>query len=387
MKWKYTWMPAPPMDWLGEAEQLYRARAKKGRTLVKTGAWFDRYEKTAPCDRYYRIQYLPDGEELDEEQQDLYAGAGWTLVHEKNRRAVFVSEYADAPELYSDPAENLAMLRRLRRFAVDKAITIAILYNLNFIFDILMPGTGRSFYRTLATSTAIPALLALLFLIALLQGLGAFQLTMKIHRLKKGVPIDHHKRENFFGRFRWASSYVCVFLAVCCGLGFFAEWKRAAEQPLPLSSAGQLWFGAEELQPGFRRARDDEMYGGIYLTAGTLSNMSTLFYPVHADTYSIAKNDATGENAVLYVEGFEARNDWLADQLVESLCKHSLFLRDGEEPTVVADDRFDGVYITREPERIYLKDNYVFLITDLEQNWDAVAERVLDKIAEAQEVD
>ena len=106
---------------IGENEQFYGRMAQRGWLLDKRGAYLSRFRKGEPQQRKYRIElssphFLDDDQSLPEEQIQLYEECGWKLTAENGLVHVFSApEGSNAPEFYSDPRQQAATFRALKR--------------------------------------------------------------------------------------------------------------------------------------------------------------------------------------------------------------------------------------------------------------------------------
>lgn len=390
---KTVFLPAQPFYRIGEAEGVYAARAAKGLILQKSGRYFDRYEKAAPQNLHYRLEFFK-GAGPDEEQLELYEGAGWKLVSycAYNGRAVFVSDSPLAEELYSDAESALAMLRRLRRVRLTDGILVAL-------FTVLeacqLSGFGRhGFYQMLALSNSLIVIAVLVAALLVCKGCyGIVRLSMLIGRIKRGLPIDHNARFSVVERMQRALTLTMYAALIVSFVTLFVEaYQVSEEHPLPEPSAGQPWFEAADLFEGSHRmtAAESEHF---YLKGeeNTIQYGGTWLYP---ESYEISSYATCGpieegylaDIRMLDVDCIRARNTELAEKLARDIAEHSIWLRKGEEPIVYADDRFDLI-LGAQFERVFVRGMHVYAVTCIEISettdyWDSISDLIDTKMVE-----
>lgn len=387
---KTVFSPAQPFYRIGEAEAAYAASAARGMVLQKAGKRFDRYHKERPQKLRYRLEFF-QGEGPDEEQLELYEGAGWKLVSFCNGRAVFVTGDPDAPELYSDPESELAMLRSLRRARLADGVSTALGA---LAYGLMLTVGDRGLYQVLAISNCIVVLAFLVLALLLCQGVyGIVRLSRLIGRIKRGQSVPHdtpaaglERAQRVLCLVLWAAAMVTVVLL------FVEAWEVSRKRPLPESAAGAPWFEAADVLEGYHRmtAEEGEHY---YISAeNTIKQGGTWFYPVYCsvDSYA-ARNDAAGysfDGRSFYLDYYRARNAELAEKLAWDLAEHSIWRHKNNAPQVLEDDRFDLVLsVSTELQRIYLRGDQIYDVTYIGANgdWpDAIAQMVDQKMSEGE---
>ena len=371
---KTVFLPTQPFYRIGEAEGVYAARASRGWVLKKSGRHFDRYEKAEPQTLHYRLEFFKGGGP-DEEQLELYEGAGWKLVSycAYNGRAVFVSASPLAEELYSDPNAELNMLRRLRRVRLTDGIMVAL-------FAVLeacqLSGFGRrGLYQMLAVSDSLLVIGVLIAALLVFKGCyGVARLSMLIRRIKRGVPLDHNARISPVERFqRTLTLSLTAALIVSFGTLFFEAYSVSKEHPLPEPAAGQPWFEAADLFEGSHRmtaAESEHFY--IKGAENTIQYGGTWLYPESYEIESYAAcgpvvEGYLGDIRMLDVDCIRARNEVLAEKLAWDIAGHSIWLRKDEAPAVYEDERFDLV-LDAQFERVFVRGTRVYAVTCIENS-------------------
>ena len=369
---KTLFLPAQPFYRIGEAESVYAARAAKGWILKKSGRYFDRYEKAEPQTLHYRLEFFK-GAGPDEEQLELYEGAGWQLVSycAYNGRAVFVSASPLAEELYSDPDASLNMLRRLRRVRLTDGIMVAL-------FAVLeacqLSGFGRrGLWQMLAGMDSLLVIGILIAALLIFKGCyGIVRLSMLIGRVKRGRPVDHNAPLSMTERFQRALTLTLyAALVVSVGTLFFEAYQVSKEHPLPEPAAAQPWFEAADLfTDSHRMTAEESEHFYISGAENTIQYGSTWLYPESYEIESYATCGPVVEGTLadirmLDVDCIRARNAALAEKLAWDIAAHSIWLSDDEAPIRYEDERFDLV-LGAQFERVFVRGTRVYAVTCIE---------------------
>ena len=384
---KTVFLPAQPFYRIGEAEGVYAARAAKGLILKKSGRYLDRYEKAEPQTLHYRLEFFK-GDGPDEEQLELYEGAGWKLVSycAYNGRAVFVSASPLAEELYSDPDSALAMLRRLRRVRLTDGIWVA-LFAVFEVWQLAGFGRSRGLYQMLAVSDSLIVMAALVAALLVCKGCyGIVRLSMLIHRLKRGEPIDHNARLSVVERVqRVLTLALYAALVVSVGALFVESYQASREHPLPEPSAGQVWFEAADLFENSHRMTAEESEHFYRSAENTIQYGGTWLYPEVYEIESFATCGPTADGrslviCMLDVDCYRARNAELAEKLARDIMEHSIWLRDDEEAVLYEDDRFDLI-LGAQYDRAIVRGTRVYVVTCIESGgyWDSIYDLIMIK--------
>ena len=130
-----------PMEFaIGETEQFYAEQAAKGWFLEKRGAGFSRFRKGEPSAMRYRVEladlrFLDPDHGLPEEQIAVYEDCGWKYIGGHGMIHLFSAlADSDAPEFYTDPRQQAATLRGLRRSYISSWAMLLILFGINTLF-------------------------------------------------------------------------------------------------------------------------------------------------------------------------------------------------------------------------------------------------------------
>jgi len=200
---KRTYKFHPGVYELGENEKFYSDMEAKGWRLVKRGQYLSRFERVEPSRARYRVEiYTPPFLEqsvLPEEQLAVFEDCGWEYVADYGSLHIFrAPEGSDAPEFYTDPAQQAETLKKLRRnrwWGLGwSALVLAA--------AVLLPGLGGSFSWARHVKRFIQAPTAYTFYLfwlawALWQaGVEGWKLNRTYRRLKKGEPLDHNPKGN-----------------------------------------------------------------------------------------------------------------------------------------------------------------------------------------------
>lgn len=111
---------------IGEHESLFSDMAQEGFHLKKVGIIFFKFTIGKPKQMKYRID-LSQGQEVTPEQKDMYVESGWDYVTSYGDFNVFSSPVeANAPELYTDSAEQAYTLNYLSKKLTNATIVVAV---------------------------------------------------------------------------------------------------------------------------------------------------------------------------------------------------------------------------------------------------------------------
>ncbi len=203
MKKKYAFHPEQYA--VGQTEKYYADMAARGWILEKRGVHLSRFRRGEPQRLRYRIELSPsaspDEQGLPDEQIALYEDCGWRYVTSAGLINVFCApESSDAPEFYTDPRQQAATLKALRRSYRLGWLPIVLVLGLYLLLTAsvrgslsgVLDGWGCEIRLRWVRVTSV----MLLWLLLLVQGIyqlvrGAVCTTLLYRRLKSGRPIDH----------------------------------------------------------------------------------------------------------------------------------------------------------------------------------------------------
>ncbi len=208
MKRKYTFHPEEYA--VGENEKYYAEMAARGWVLEKRGTYLSRFRRAEPQKLVYRIELSSPAPfddptaGLPDEQIALYEDCGWRYVTSAGLVNVFCApESSGAPEFYTDPRQQAATLKALRRSYRLGWLPVAVVLGVNFLMAAAMRGSAGKVLDSWANGFELGFVRYTAFWLAwgilLLKGIyqltyGAVRTMLLYRRLKNGRPIDHAPR-------------------------------------------------------------------------------------------------------------------------------------------------------------------------------------------------
>ncbi|MBQ9535681.1 MAG: DUF2812 domain-containing protein [Clostridia bacterium] len=248
---KYKYMLNPPDYAIGESERLYEEMAAKGWLLTRRGSHFSKLRRDEPQTLNYRVELsrpgLFDDAALPEEQIALYEEAGWSHVTSCGLVHIFSSpEGSGAPEFYSDPRQQAATLRGLRKnYRIAMFVALFFLL-LRLALDSITYNNDwsqllRHILFDIAQSLYVNTALTLFICISVFAGIfffiyGYARTLLLMRRLRRGKPIDRSPRK----RYRVMRALRLSLITVCAVLLLLSLLQFAATRSydLPESADG-----------------------------------------------------------------------------------------------------------------------------------------------------
>ena len=218
MKYVYRWNPFDAYDMV-YTESWLDAQAQKGLFLENIGHLFSKFKKGEPKAVRYRLEAVRDPEEIpDEEEKAFYAASGWEYVDTKSRTYhVFKAEDPASPELHTDPAVQLASLKKVRRRALTSSIlSIAIMVVCSFIFFGIAFGEDAPLLSSVKDGLWKPFWFSAMILLDIIVSVANICSMSKVfRRLRRGELIPHNIPYKLQGCLTGLSLF--VLLVVCFG--------------------------------------------------------------------------------------------------------------------------------------------------------------------------
>lgn len=335
---------------IGENEQLYETMARKGWRLVKRGTYLSRFARCEPQERKYRIelsspQFLDGDQELPEEQVQLYADCGWEFVTRCGLIHVFTAPAgSDAPEFYSDPRQQAATLRALRRGYWLGWLTAALVVGFNFLMLLAVQGgepaqqlskLGAEICLSWVRATAPFVLYSLFWFWALISSIYGSVRTMALyHRLKKGVPINHEPRRHYALRNaalagKWALLLVFAVLSI-------VQYAGTQKQEMPLQSDGP-YLTLSDLGWGSQRTTM------FYLEESSSVETSRSLAAQMWNTYECVLDEA-GRERWMYQKVYQVSTPAAAQRLAQWLMWDATFAKGPQDFEPVLIEGLDDAY-------------------------------------------
>lgn len=348
---------------LGENEKFYSDMEAKGWRLVKRGRYLSRFKPVEPSNARYRIEvYTPpflEDRTLPEGQIAVYEDCGWEYVADYSFLHIFrAPEGSGAPEFYTDPAQQAATLKKVRRdlwWSIALSAVMLGLFALPF---------GRSAAGHIKRAVQLPTLYAfyVLWLVwAVWQLLwGTWKINRIYYRLKKGRPMDHAPKGNrvlhkILNQGLLGLSLLCLLLTV-------GQLIITRSDDLPLQPDGPYIVLSDLGYEGERGAlfyRDRE--SGITHTRSLLSDYWEVFEII----------DRPGDHqAWMYQYVYRLRFPGMAAKLARALMEDSVFARDADSYHQIKAPGLDGAWATDGLELVAVRENMVVYIECMMDTYD-----------------
>ncbi|MBQ6876320.1 MAG: DUF2812 domain-containing protein [Lachnospiraceae bacterium] len=376
------WLRTLPVYEIERAEERYQIMAENGWLLKKQGSSWERYERGTPQKLRYRIEYSQvkaiDGiQEMTDEQVDFYADCGWELVSERRGVYVFCAPAEAEPiELYSEPKEQIRMLRSVHNYIGGIGLCVASSLVGRWVADIWTDGTD---FFSLATLYAGDWLI--LFSIAALVYVvwdmcyGYYRCHLLVRRVKKGKTLHHtpeeKKSKHLVGKaiksFLGISLLITIVGSIVLIVGRDKEKLPESGEGIPYLLAGEVYEGERTDKNIFGRGEKNE----VTHTKGILAE----YY--HTTEYLIKDDDFVSLDQNLYILRSQKRAISLADSLLEQ----SLF---GSDDGKVFEHPFFDYVVEGRYTMVAVKGNMVIGITcissdALREGWMTVLEVLAKK--------
>lgn len=354
-----------PRDYaIGENEKLYSDMAAKGWLLQKRGAFLSRFNKAEPQHLRYRIELstpaILKGEiELPDEQLALYEESGWSFVTGRIRVHVFSApEGSDIPEIYTDPRQQAATLKGLRRRYYFSWIQTVLILMINLLFPVLTSYRGGNVLENLFNTfrmgwiayTALFLLISFATLWAAYATVyGAVRIAQLHRRLKRGQPIDHApKRRHLFHRVVNGVLLFCVAASVVLTI---MQWARNTAYAMPLDADGPYLL--------LKDLGWDE--GRSTMLADLTSNVKTKHSLLADQWFTYECVTARGRHSWMYQDIYILPDEKLAGNMLPWLMTFTIFTRGASEFTRVDVEGLDMAYVGH-MEYLAAKGNTVYFI-------------------------
>lgn len=374
MKVKY--MLHPEEYAIGEMEQFYARQAAKGWLLEKRGSWFSKFRRCQPQRLRYRVelaapQFL-DGASLPEAQVELYVDCGWSLVTKRGMVYLFCApEDSDAPEFYSDPAQQAATLKGMRRSYWLSFVWLAVLlafYGMMALITQRQSGDLWAELRLRWVRSPFGVLFYLAFLGSALYEIcyGAARTAALYRRLKGGRPLDHDpKRRHLVHR---AIIRGAAGLCAACLLLTLVQLVTIRNYDLPAASDGP-YLTLSEL--GMEGERSEEPLND------STNRVEVCWSPV-ARIWDVREClDVQGHTVILYQDVYEVGSGEAALELAEVLKRQAVL---SSEFRLMDVPGLDGAWLSGN-EAVAVRDGTVWYCTLIDFGGDEDMEGLLTALA------
>lgn len=345
---------------LGANEKFYSDMEARGWRLVRRGRYLSKFVRTVPSGARYRIEvYMPGFLEepgVDEGLLAVFEDCGWEYTGSRGFLHIFrAPEGSGAPEFYSDPRQQAATLKRVRRDLLWGWLGIPVIFLL-FAASFSI-GVGKSFsqwywaqVRLFVEAPGYIGFLAFLLLFLLYRLIwDTWQVNRTYFRLRRGLPLDHAPKgrrliPNVLGRGLICLAAVC--LATVAVQSFAAREAGLPQTPngpyLLLSdigvegNRGELWYGKRE--------------SGIARVPSPLAD--------HWDVFEIV-DSPSGQQSWMYQDVYRLRVPRLSSALARSLRETSVFAPSGADYEFVSIPGLDAAWVHGNLEAVAVKGTLV----------------------------
>lgn len=343
---------------LGENEKFYSDMEAKGWRLAGRGANLSKFTPVEPGRIRYRIEVSSPGflaeAGLSEGQLAVFEDCGWEYVASYGFLHIFrAPEGSDAPEFYTDPAQQAQTLKKARRdlwFTLGMAIMMAIIVCLPLPFGISTQFFREKFKRFIQMPTLYIWYGFILLWSVYQTAWSAWKINRTYTRLKKGKPLDHAPKGS--RTLRKLLNYSVLFVTGLCLVLFVAQLIGTRSEELPGTADGPYLLASDL---GWEGAHIDFM--------GRSSKV--IYTPsLLADYWDTAEFIRTpeGETAWMYQDMYRLRFPGMADTLAQSLMDTAVFQA---EFVPVEVDGLDAAWATGRFEIVAVKGDLVAYVDGL----------------------
>lgn len=345
---------------LGENEKFYSDMEAKGWRLVKRGGWLSRFAPVEPSRIRYRVEVSSAGFwEVDgptEGQLAVFEDCGWEYVSSWRFLHIFrAPEGSEAPEFYTDPAQQAQTLKKLRKDMWARlALRIAILATWIGTPSLIDKPLNWFLGSELREFIQMPALYAMGGFIGLWIFYeivwGTWNISRIYRRLKKGIPLDHAPKRN--RTLRKLLNHSVLFVIGLCLVLSVAQFINTRTEELPGAADGPYLLVSDL---GWEGERTDFMRRDSKVTY-TPSLLADYW-----DTVEYIRT-SEGETAWMYQDVYRLRFPGMADALAQALMDTAVF---GGEFLPIEVDGLDAAWTTGRFEVVAIKGNIVAYVDGL----------------------
>lgn len=168
------------MAWNSEKEERWLSEQERaGWHLNAVRCFGYTFEKGAPADVAYRLDWGPSCRKDNAEYLGIFKDAGWEHLGRRGKWNVFRKPVVNGvvPEIYTDPESRIAMYRRVIAFLV---VFLAVMVS--------QMGPQIARYDSSSGSGRFPFVLAIYGILAAFFLYGIARMLFAISRLKQGRP-------------------------------------------------------------------------------------------------------------------------------------------------------------------------------------------------------
>ena len=366
MKYRYQFHPG---DYeLGENEKFYGDMEAKGWRLVKRGGRLSKFAPVEPSRARYRIEVFAPGfleqSVLPEEQVAVFADCGWEYVTDRGLLHIFRAPAgSDAPEFYSDPAQQAETLKALRKNTLwgwSPALLWLVVY---LGLNALMKGSAQVLGDLQRRFIQIPPLYFAVGFTILWQlyqhTRDAWIITRTYRRLKNGVPLDHNPRKRHV--LHKLVNRTLAGLAAACLL-LMAVQLAATRSTDPADRVNEPYLLLTDL--GWRGEQGVSVLGDESSVTHTPSLLADYW-----DVREFLKTPA-GRTVWMYQDVYRLRDAGMARALAEASMKTATFGDDGKNFQPLEAAGLDAAWTNGHLEVVAVKGPYVAYVSYLGASHD-----------------
>lgn len=361
---------------IGDNEKWYADMAARGWRLVKRGIFFSRFERACPEQLRYRIELTApdwfDEPGMPAEQVTLYEDCGWHLAAQRGIVNIFCAPVdSDVPELYTDPRQQAAALRRIHRRDLWSYLWIAVILAFNLLPLWMMEGSlpdvwaslGRGWRRLFVEQTALALGIAFFVLCGLSRGLwDSLGLQRLYCRLKRGIPLNHAPRGR---KGRRALSILFGFCSAVFILLAVVQYMAGYRGDLPQQSDGPYLL-LKDL--GWQGTRTSNPFGGQSRLEQTASFLASCW-----DTSEYIQTQDANVPVYLFQEVYRLQTQQAARSYIPMLMADATFADGPEDFTVLEIPGLDGAWRSGDMEYVILCGRFAAYITYGDEEADPTA--------------
>ena len=316
--------PCDPCDVEGIQSWL-EDMAAEGLFLIEDGVFCGvfSFERKSPRKTKYRLdvaqkrkpRFLDSGDELTDEELDLYNSMGWEYLLRYGDFRVYRSMERDAPELNTESkihAITIGLLKQKHRGSFIYAIVYAAM------FVLFSNGVLRYPFRETATicllfTFCVYGVIFLVWIECLLR-LVRFRRYEK--RLLDGDTLNHRKEWKKHALRSYCVRALPFLLCFGIGFGLLSALSRAGNEIPHEDYSGEIPFATvADVFPGGTITRDND-----FLDYGTINTWSTAISDNYEWNESCYVTTADGKQyyCILRLEYHEVASEWIARGLEEN---------------------------------------------------------------------
>jgi len=385
---KYRYRFHPDEYALGENEKFYSDMEARGWRLVKRGSTLSKFEPCEPSSARYRIEVVsPEflGEtELSDEQIMVYADCGWEYVASYSMLHIFRAPAgSDAPEFYTDPRQQAATLKKLRRSYLLAWLPIVIMLALwlsmaaamrGDVGAVLREGMAELQRRWVTVTTMYIMVYTTLAYAIYSMIRGAVSISRTYRRMKRGIPLDHDPKGKQILH-RIVKHTTSAVMVICVALTAWQLSVGYEKYDLPMEADGPYLLLSDL---GYEGERSTPFYSDDGSDVEHVKSLLAEFWLTreYIDLPS-------GKQVWMDQDLYRLRYPDMAENFAHTLMETAIFIRDPENFRSVKVPGLDAVWVGG-MEIVAIKDDLAVYVVCSSEVYDnsGMIEKVLPALAE-----